>query len=109
MGGHFVQTSMRSEGKWYLQTSNISLTLVGIKIVDHSDEVGACRRCSIYIFILELTRGSSGLSKDNCKTRRETFKFWNLVHIILDVWRYSTGNKSNEATPIYSKLIALQL
>ena len=53
-------------------------TLVGNKIVDHSDVVGniACRRCSNYIFILDLTPGFNGLGKDNCKTRRETFKHW---------------------------------
>ena len=36
----------------------------------------ACRRCSNYIFILDLTPGFSGLGRDNCKTRRETFKLW---------------------------------
>ena len=30
-----------------------------------------CRRCSNYIFILDLPSGFNGLSKDNCKTRRE--------------------------------------
>ena len=33
----------------------------------------ACRRCSSYIFILDLI---CGLGKDNGKTTRETFKFW---------------------------------
>ena len=32
-----------------------------------------CRRCSNYIFILNLTHGFSRLGRDNCKTRRETF------------------------------------
>ena len=40
----------------------------------------ACRRCSNYIFILELTPGFNGLGKDNYKTRRETFE--------LEVWWY---------------------
>ena len=39
----------------------------------------ACRRCSGYIFILDLTPGFNGLGKGNCKTRRKTFKFWDLV------------------------------
>ena len=40
----------------YRQTSNISNTLIGNKIVYHSDVVGASlRRCSNYIFILNLT------------------------------------------------------
>ena len=32
----------------------------------------ACRRCSNYIFILDLTHGFNVLGKDHCKTRRET-------------------------------------
>ena len=42
----------------------------------------ACRRCSNYIFILDLTPGFIGLRKDNCKTRREAFKFGDLVCLI---------------------------
>ena len=45
----------------------------------------------MYILILDLTRGFSGLGKDNCKTRRVTFQFWDLVHLILQVWRYLTN------------------
>ena len=48
----------------YRKVSNIRGTLVGNKIVDHSDVVGAspvaCRRCSNYIFILDLTSGFKG-------------------------------------------------
>ena len=36
----------------------------------------ACRRCSNYILILDLTHGFNGLGKDNLKTRRE--KHWGL-------------------------------
>ena len=46
------------------KTSNISRTLVGNNIVDHSDVVGAAptgRRCSNYIFILDLTSGFKGI------------------------------------------------
>ena len=50
--------------------------------------ISACRRCSNYIFILDLTPGTKGLGKDNCKTRREVFKFLDLVLLILEVWRY---------------------
>ena len=46
----------------------------------------ACRRCSNYIFILDLTPGFIGLGKDNCKTRRATFKFWDLVRFILKIY-----------------------
>ena len=47
----------------------------------------ACWRCSNYIFILDLTHGFNGLGKDNCKMRQETFKFWDLVWLILEVWQ----------------------
>ena len=46
----------------------------------------SCRRCSNYIFILELIHGFNRLGKDNCKTRRETSKFWDLVPLILEIW-----------------------
>ena len=58
--------------------SNIRRTSVGNRIVDHS------RRCSNYIFVLDLTAGFIGLGQDNCKTKRETFKLGNLVRLILD-------------------------
>ena len=32
---------------------------------------------------------SMDLGKDNCNSRRETIKFWDLVHLILQVWQYS--------------------
>ena len=48
----------------------------------------ACRRCSNYIFILDLAPGFSGLGKDNCETKRKTFKCWDLVRLILVVWQY---------------------
>ena len=48
----------------------------------------ACRRCSNYIFILNLKPGFNGLGTDNYKTRRETFMFWDWVHLILESWRY---------------------
>ena len=60
----------------YSQTSNMSCTLVGNEIADHSDVVGASpvgAAPTQYIFILY------GLDKDNCKTRRETFNCWDLV------------------------------
>ena len=68
----------------YRQVSNIRRTLVGNLIGDHSD---ACRRCSNYIFILGLTPGFKALGKDNYKMRRETFKFWDLVRLILETLR----------------------
>ena len=49
----------------YHQVSDISRTLFGNKIVDHSDV--ACWRCSNYIFILDLTPGFIGLGTGNCQ------------------------------------------
>ena len=49
----------------------------------------ACPSCSNYIFILDSTPGFSRLHKDNCKMRQETFKFWDLVHLILEIWQYT--------------------
>ena len=78
----------------YHQTSNINRTLVGNNLVDHSDVSWsiACWRCSNFMLILDLTPGFSGpgkdkrLGKEKCKTRWETFKFWDLVWLILEVW-----------------------
>ena len=83
----------------YHQISNISYTLVGNKIVDNSDVFEAsstlrcswnlaCWRCSNYIFILNFTPGFNRLHKDNCKTGRETFKFWDVVWLILEILQY---------------------
>ena len=60
----------------YCKTSNISHTLVGNKSADN------CPNC---IFNLNLTPGFNGLSEDNCKRIQETFKFWDLVRLILEV------------------------
>ena len=49
----------------------------------------ACRRCSNYIFILDLTPGFIGLGKDNCKARQEAFQFGDPVRLILENLRYT--------------------
>ena len=72
----------------YRKVCNIRRTLVGNKIVDHSDVVGASPvACSNYIFILNLTHRFNGSSKYNSKTRRETVMFWDWVRLILENWR----------------------
>ena len=38
--------------------------------------------------MIDLTIGFSGLGTDSCKTRRESFKFWHLVRLILETLRY---------------------
>ena len=72
----------------YRQTSKTSQTFVGNKLVGQTRSIWsiACRRCSNYIFILDLTPSFSGCGKDDCKTRRETFKFWDLVRLTLNVY-----------------------
>ena len=42
---------------------------------------------NIHVFILNSINGFNRLGKDNCKTRRETFKFSDLVQLILEIWR----------------------
>ena len=42
-----------------------------------------CRCCSNYIFFLDLTHDFNGFDKDNCTTRRETFRLWDLVPLLL--------------------------
>ena len=66
IGGHNITGT-------YHQVSDISVTLIGNKIVDH--------------FNLDFTPGFIGLGKDICKTRQEKFKFGDLVRLILDILR----------------------
>ena len=72
----------------YGQTSNISRTLVGNKIVDYSEEVGVSPVGAADIFILDVTPGFKGLCIDNWKTRRESFKICDFVRLLLDILRY---------------------
>ena len=68
----------------YRQDFNQSGTLVGNKIFYFFIFFW---RCSNYIFILDIRPGFNGLGKDNGKTTRETFNFWDLVRLIFEVWR----------------------
>ena len=70
----------------YHQISNARRTLADNKIVHHSDVAGASPVSADPTTSSFST--SNKLRKDNCKTRRETFKFWNLVRLILDISRY---------------------
>ena len=60
------------------QTSNISRTIACNEIIDHSDVVGASPD-GVVPTTFNLTTGFNGLDKGDCKTRRETLKFWDLV------------------------------
>ena len=79
---------------WFLQVSIddvYKLSTLVFNPSSYSAPVGAALN---YIFILDLTPGFNGLGKDNCKTGRETFMFWDLVHFISEVWRYFKGTSS---------------
>ena len=72
----------------------------------------ACRRCSNYIFILNLTPGFNGLGKGNYRMRREAFKFWDLVRLVLDTLRLVTyaddlpqgNNRQRNKTRLFNNL-----
>ena len=76
----------------YRQVSNIRRTLVGNYICRslRCSWSIACRRCSNYIFILDLTPGFKGSGKDDFKTIWKSFKFMDLVSLILDILRYAS-------------------
>ena len=79
------------KGLWYLpyrQITNIISTLVGNNIVDHSDVVGALPISAAPTTSSFSTKQLASLGKDNCTTRRETFKFGDLVRLILENLRH---------------------
>ena len=87
----FMRTPLQKMMHWnnYRQISNIRRTLIGNKIVDHSDVVGTSPvGAAPTTFSLSAQHhGFNGLGKDRCKTRLETFRFWYLVRLILEVLR----------------------
>ena len=64
-GWNIVQLARVPPETHYRQVSNLSRNLVSNKIVDHfwCSWGTACRRCSNYIFILDLTPGFIGLGR----------------------------------------------
>ena len=74
-------------GSNFRETSNISETCAGNRIVDHSwcSWSIACRsrRCSNCIFILDLTHGFNGLGKD------DKYLSFGIGALILEVLRYT--------------------
>ena len=71
----------------YRKISNIRHALVGNKIVHHSDVVGASPVIAAPTASSFSTQHMASIDWDKGETRRETFKFWDLVHLILDIWR----------------------
>ena len=55
----------------------------------------ACRRCSNYIWVIDLTSGFKGFGKDSHRTVWESFKCWDLVRLILETWRYTKWRVKN--------------
>ena len=82
----------QSNPKEYRKTSKISRTLVDNKIVDHSDVVGASPGGAAPTTSSSSTQHlvSMDLGENNHKTRRETFKFGDLVQLILEVLQYGS-------------------
>ena len=58
------------------------------------------RHGSKYIFIIVLIPGFSILHKDNCKPRREAFKFCDFVRLILDI----LFNTERPRVSVYDKM-----
>ena len=77
-----MMTSPDSAFRIYHQTSDISHTLVGNKIVDHWDVVGALPAGAART-TFSFSTGFNGLGKNNCKTGRETFMTFELLPLIL--------------------------
>ena len=71
----------------YRQISNITPTLIGNKIVHHSDVVGAspAGAAPTTSSFSTLTPDFNRLHRDIGKMRRETFKFCDLVRLILEI------------------------
>ena len=97
----WVFQSHESTSTNYRQASNISHSSVGNTIIDHADVVGASPvgAAPTTSPVLYLTPGFNGLGKYNCKSRRSTCKFLDLVRLILEVWRCITTRKQNIETP----------
>ena len=59
--------------------------------------------CSNHIFILNLTPGFNGLGKDIYKMRREAFKFWDSVRLIIETLRYCEYLWKYAPMPLFHK------
>ena len=46
------------------------------------------QRVSNYIVILDSTPGFNGSGRENWKTGRETIKFSDFIHLVIEVWLY---------------------
>ena len=71
-------------GSFIHEESIYSQTVVGNKIVDHSDVAGASPIGAAPA--TSSLSGFNGLGKGIRKARQETFKFGDLFYLILEVW-----------------------
>ena len=79
----------------YCQTSNIGVTLA-IKLL-------------ITQIIFDLTPGFNRLHKDNCKMRQETFEFWDLVWLILEIWQWVNTMAADVLAPCVARTSAVMV
>ena len=78
----------RQRGWRVFPRSLLNSLLNGFRNCSYVLSAKTCNKISNYIFICHLALGFNILRKDNCKPRRETFKFWELVSLILENLRY---------------------
>ena len=73
--GILVRKYLEKKQEIYCQISNIRCILIGNKIVDHSDAVGASPVSAASTIILNLSPDFNRLCRDKCKTKRENLSF----------------------------------
>ena len=81
------KTKSRPSHDRFIFDTGIAIPVKDRLYIETGPRASSCRRYSNYIFILDLTPGFIGLGKDNCKTRRESFKFGYLMRLILEILR----------------------
>ena len=69
----------------------------------------ACRRCSNYIFNLDLTPGFTVLREDHCKLRREAFKLWDIVCLFFYIRDFTVVYVRFDGTYTYICTVLVEL
>ena len=100
-GQNVTQSCYNEQHCTYRQTSDKPRTLVSHKIVDHSDVVAAAPTDDAPTISSSSTKhlASMDWADINYKTKRETFPFWDLVPLMLEVWGY-TWMSANTIWPL---------
>ena len=89
--GHHYKILSKYLALTYCDIYNIRHTLVGNWTGDHLDVLGACRCCSNYIFILNLTPWLQEIGQDGMRSI-EVLQFGALL---LEIWQYLQQVKDN--------------